>query len=126
MTNEFEKTQVVSTPQTSLVPPVDLNLLNQQATQLEAKMKVEGIEEIKYKNGPHATHDSEKNETIIAGSNTIIHKTDKITTIKVINEGVTPKEALVDLQKAGNTQKQIGSATGTSQQQVSVDLSEQK
>ncbi len=87
-------------------------------------MKAEGIEEIKYKNGgPHATHNADTNETIVSGNNAIVHKTPKTTTIQIVNPGIDPKDALPELHKSGHTQKQIGAATNSSQQQVSVDLS---
>jgi hypothetical protein len=122
MITPSNETQVVTT--TPEAP--DLNLLNLQAGQLEGKMKAEGIKEIKFQNGPHATHNSETNETVVSGGNAIIRKTAKTTTIQIVNPGVDPKEALPELHGAGNTQKQIGAATNSSQQQVSVDLNASK
>lgn len=119
MANESEEAQLATSPPTV---PTDLNLLAKQAIRLEEMMRDEGIEEIKYKDGPHATHDSKKNVTVVAGDKTIIRKTAAITTITTINEGVDLKEAILELHDAGDTQKQIGSATNTSQQKTSEDL----
>ncbi|MBC8659594.1 hypothetical protein H1X88_22855 [Vibrio parahaemolyticus] len=126
MTIPPKDSQVVATTPPPPTETPDLNLLNQQANQVEAKMKAEGIEEIKYINGPHATYDPKTNKTVVSGGNAIVHKTENTTTIQIINPGVDPKKALPELHNAGNTQKQIGAATDSSQQQVSVDLNTSK
>ncbi len=97
-----------------------------QGNQIISVLKKMGITEATFDTGMYVKNDMENNTSVISSEGITMHKNKHTTNITILNEGSTKEEALKEIKDNGDTQKVLGAFAGTTQQNISKTLIEDK
>jgi len=97
-----------------------------QGNQIISVLKKMGIKEATFDTGMYVKNDIENETSVISTKGITMRKNKHTTNIIFRNDGSTEDEALEEIKNNGETQKVLGAFTGTSQQNISKTLIDDK